>query len=64
MYAFSEVCPKGVCRPALLLLGLLVLQSPSGGKPVKFELVCPQNGAAVLKGLRAVCLVQEQYNTR
>ena len=31
-------------------LTLLESQSRSGGKPVKFQVACPQNGTAVLKG--------------
>ena len=31
---------------------LLVLRSRFGDKPVKFQVVCPRNGTAVLKGLR------------
>ena len=33
------------------LLTLLEPQSRFGGKPLNFQLVCPQNGTAVLKGL-------------
>ena len=29
----------------------LVLESRFGDKPVEFQVVCPQNGTAVLKGL-------------
>ena len=32
-------------------LNLLELQSHFGDNPVKFQVLCPQNGAAVLKGL-------------
>ena len=32
-------------------LTLLELQSRFGDKPVKFGVICPQNGTAVLKGL-------------
>ena len=39
--------------PALLmLLTLLEPQSRFGDKPIKFQVVCPQNGTAVLEGLR------------
>ena len=34
-------------------LTLLEPQSRFGGKPVKFQIVCPQNGTAVLEGLRS-----------
>ena len=34
------------------LLTLLGLQSDFGDRSVKFQVVCPQNGTAVLKGLR------------
>ena len=48
------------CRPTWLfpfswlirMLTPLEPQSRFGDKPVKFEVVCPQNGTAVLKGLR------------
>ena len=39
------------CAP---LLSIFEPQSRFGDKPVKFRLVCPQNGTAVLKGLRHV----------
>ena len=39
---------KGLVDLNLLGIGL---QSRSGGKPLKFQVVCPQNGTAVLKGL-------------
>ena len=35
-------------------LTLLEPQSRFGSKPVKFQIVCPQNGTAVLKGLTSV----------
>ena len=34
-----------------VLLTLLDPQSRFGGKPLKLQVVCPQNGTAVLKGL-------------
>ena len=37
-------------------LTLLEPQSRFGNKPLKFQAVCPQNGTAVLKGLRAPVL--------
>ena len=37
--------------PSEILLTLLELQSRSAGKPLKFWVVCPQNGTAFLKGL-------------
>ena len=37
-----------------MLLTLLGLQSRFGDKPVKFGVICPQNGTAVLKGLTNV----------
>ena len=41
-----------------MLLTLLELQSHFGDNPVKFEVVCPQIGTAVLKGLRiGTCLL-------
>ena len=38
------------CRPSNPPSTPLVLESRFGGKPVKFQVVCPQNGTAVLKG--------------
>ena len=35
----------------VVFLTLLEPQSRFGDKPVKFQVVCPQNGTAVLKGL-------------
>ena len=40
-----EIVPK----TGLRFLTLLEPQSRSGDKPVKFQVVCPQNGTAVLK---------------
>ena len=40
-----------VCVACELYLNLLEAQSCFGDKPVKFQVVCPQNGASVLKGL-------------
>ena len=37
--------------PSLEALTLLDSQSRFGDKPIKLQVVCPQNGAAVLKGL-------------
>ena len=40
-----------VCTFPVLLLTLLEAQSRFGDKPFKLQVVCPQNGTAVLKGL-------------
>ena len=47
-------CPKPHHFRCVCPLTPLVLESRFGDKPVKFQVVCPQNGTAVLKGLRHV----------
>ena len=49
---FSKTCLKA--------LTLLEPQSRFGDKPVKFQVVCPRNGTAVLKGLRRLTGAQNE----
>ena len=44
-------------RQATTVLTLSEPQSRFGDKPLKYQVVCPQNGTAVLKGLTAVVVV-------
>ena len=41
---------------------LLEPQSRFGDKPVKFQVVCPQNGTAVLKGLSLLAIKMKGTN--
>ena len=55
-----------VCRCIALptgLLTLLELQSHFGDKPLKFQVICPQNGTAVLKGLISICVLHRITTT-
>ena len=48
----EQVTPKAHrVNPTHIQLTPLEPQSRFGDKPVKFQIVCPQNGTAVLKGL-------------
>ena len=49
-----DIFPKAVFVGSARLLTFLRLQSRLGGKPLKFQVVCPQNGTAALKGRRHV----------
>ena len=44
------------------VLTLLEPQSRFGGKPVKFQVVCPQNGTAALKGLNGIYGTDKNLN--
>ena len=48
---YTKACERATSD--VRVLTLVEPQSHFGDKPVKFQVVCPQNGTAVLKGLSA-----------
>ena len=53
-YKWSGLAIEGPLPSGTTRLTPLEPQSHVGDNPVKFQVVCPQNGTAVLKGLRVV----------